>query len=204
MTKTGSDSGYWVFHLLSRLIPSLTVKGYFSWQAVLSAIWARAIFFILTAVPHVLKLPCTGSIYYGFASRTGRERIIWQWYKKNRHLSICTLPFVHMLRWDSPPFQIMYHFSLLGGLEKLFQLHSWVAMEELQNIKALLISQRHWQGAWDPVTPFPCMGNPSKPVHYLLLFLGRSNFGIRLSRLLTLSETYILQIQEFSTIMFPE
>lgn len=139
MTKTGSDSGYWVFPLLSRLIPSIMVKGYFSWQAVLSAIWACAIFFILTAVPHVLKLPCTGRIYYGFASRMCREGIIQQWYKKQTlvylHTALCTHAKVRH------PFQIMYHFSLLGKSGKLFQLHSWVAIGELQNIKALLISQ---------------------------------------------------------------
>lgn len=146
-TKIGSDSGYWVFPLLSHLIPSLTVKDYFSWQAALSAIWACAIFFVLTAFLHVLKTASCRQNSLGLLQGCA-ERGLYGSDVKNRHLFIRTLLFVHMLRWHSPPLWIMYHsekkrnsFSLgtplLGGTGKLFQLYSWAALEELQNIKSL-------------------------------------------------------------------
>lgn len=141
-TKIGSDSGYWVFPLLSHLIPSLTVKDYFSWQVVLSAIWACAIFFVLTAFLHVLKTASCRQDSLGLLQGCA-ERGLYGSDVKNRHLFIRTLLFVCMLRWHSPPLWIMYHSekkrssSLLGGTGKLFQLYSWAALEKLQNIKSL-------------------------------------------------------------------
>lgn len=164
-TKPRSHSGYWVFPLLSHLIPGLTAKSYLPWQT----FWACAILFILTALLHILKTTLC------------RQDVLWICLRdvqrgdygsgtETKPFLICALLFAHMLRWHSTPFWETYHSekkrncSLLCELGELFHLYSW-----------LLLSNWGALGGWhghcrqhrsqdpdeglDTVTPVPGMGN---------------------------------------------